>query len=157
MAGANPGAAEMHPRLAIARFERALAGITAELCTERGWTIHSRSYPVLDVGFTSLGGGSLRLRLQCDRWNALPPSVALLTSDGQPFPAGRTIASSTGIFHVGPHPNTRAPFVCMRGTREYHTHDSHLTDAWEALRDSPDFSLGEIVTQIWRGWLKANP
>jgi hypothetical protein len=145
----------MHPKLANLRFEHAIQGLTDELCAMRGWIIHERTPPVLDISFVNPSERSLRLRFLCDRWNALPPSIELLTTDGQPL--SDPIQSSTNIFHAGPHPLTGRPFVCMRGSREYHTHDSHLTDAWESLRDSADYRLLEIVTQIWNGWRRNNP
>jgi len=49
-------------------------------------------------------------------------------------------------------PITHLPFVCMIGTNEYHTHSSHVSDAWSQYRDSR--TLGSIVYQIQQGWLQ---
>jgi hypothetical protein len=42
----------------------------------------------------------------------------------------------------------------MRGSRGYHTHESHLTDPWEPLRSETRYSIGGIMTQVWHAWLK---
>lgn len=145
----------MHPSLAKAKFERDLAGITAELCEARSWTVFEREYPIFDVGFRASNGASLRIRMECEMWNEQPPAVLLQDWEGKNLAIG--IASSTNIFNASLHRNTGRPFVCMRGSREYHTHESHLNDPWEALKGSADYRLGEIATQIWNGWRKANP
>jgi hypothetical protein len=145
----------VHPKLAKRRFDRDLAGVTDELCEERRWKIFRQEYPVLDVGFTSTGGAQLRLLLTCEHWNDVPPSITLMSYQGEAIlvlPPGHS-----NIFHAGPHAQTQRPFVCMRGSREYHIHESHIADVWEDLKESADFRLGEIVTQVWNGWLRSNP
>jgi hypothetical protein len=42
----------------------------------------------------------------------------------------------------------------MAGSREYHTHSSHLSDSWGPRRTDPRFTLFGIVTQLWHAWLK---
>lgn len=145
----------MHPSLATARFQADLEGITAELCELRGWTVFSREWPLFDIGFRSPGGRELRLALTCNDWNELAPSIALLTWNGGFL--GEMPESTTGIFHRGGHPVTGRPFVCMAGSREYHTHPSHLDDDWSTRRSNPGYRLGEIVTQIWHAWRGKNP
>lgn len=145
----------MHPDLAKVRFAQDLAGVGEDLCTMRSWTVFEKVYPVFDVGFTSPQGNQLRLRLNCDNWNEVPPAVELQAWDG--IPLTKVPPSSTNIFNESSHPITGKPFICMRGTREYHTHESHLNDLWDSLRSLAEYRLGEIVTQIWNGWIKANP
>lgn len=145
----------MHPALAKAKFEAALASITEELLQLRNWTIFSKEWPLFDVGFTSPKGCQLRIALTCNDWDELPPSIALLTWTGEPL---KTVPrSTTNIFHQGPHPDTGKPFVCMAGVREYHTHPSHRSDFWSGRRGDAGYSLGEIVTQIWNAWRGSNP
>jgi hypothetical protein len=143
----------MHPQLSEARFENDLAGVTQELCELRSWTIFEKKSPVFDVGFASPAGSRLRLRLTADSWNDLPPKIALLNWDGSPM----SNKPGSNIFHPGPHRDTGQAFICMRGSREYHTHESHVSDHWEPLRNLAEFRLGEIVTQIWNGWRKVTP
>lgn len=145
----------MHPRLAAKRFERDVAGIAAELCELREWTLFEAKYPILDIGFVSSNKSTLRLHFECEDWNDVPPAVTLQDFDGTPLqylPGGLT-----NIFNVGPHPIFRRPFICMRGTREYHMHESHRLDSWDGIKHLPGYRLGEIATQIWNGWKKNNP
>lgn len=145
----------MHPGLAQGRFERDLAGLSEELLKDRGWTIFTKACPLLDIGFTSPSGRQLRLQFHCDNFSQDPPSVTLHTWDGGELT--QMPPSSTNIFHPGRHPVTGKFFVCMKGTREYHTHPNHLTDSWASMRALAAYRLGEIVTQIWNGWIKSNP
>jgi hypothetical protein len=144
----------MHPLMAKARFDTDLAGVTGELCEMRRWTVFEREYPIFDLGFYSAAGAKLRIRMECENWNEQPPAVVLQDWVGVHL---RTApASSTNIFNAGPHRNTGRPFVCMRGTREYHTHESHISDPWDSLSGLADYRLGEIATQIWNAWRKVN-
>ncbi len=131
-----------------------MAALPAELAEMRGWHFLERSYPTLDLAFTSPQGNYLRLRMNCENWNAQPPSIALLDKSGQHITSA--IASSTNIFNRSAHPRTGKPFVCMPGVLEYHTHSSHLNDHWEPRRNRPGYRLLEIVTQVWNGWSKVN-
>lgn len=155
MVVARAAAAEMHPSLSKVRFDQDLIGITSELCELRGWIVFERDYPVFDVGFLSPNGASLRIRLECETWDELPPSVTLLDLKGQQLVTPP--ASSSNIFNASAHRITGRPFVCMRGVREYHTHESHVNDPWQPLKGSADYRLSEIATQIWNGWRKVNP
>ena len=97
----------------------------------------------------------MRVRMTCDDWNGLPPIVTLLDQSGTGL---RTLPTGpTGIFHQGPHPVTGRPFVCMAGTREYHTHSSHTGDLWDNYRNRGGYDLGGILTRIWNGWIKSQP
>lgn len=140
----------MHPRLTRNRFNADLKGLTPELCELRGWSVLDRAWPVLDIVFRRPGGVPLRTRWQCDNWNSLPPAIELLEEDGRPL--SRPIRSPAGVFHDGPHPITGQRFVCMAGSREYHTHDSHLDVDWDQLRRQQGFQLLDIVTMVWNGW-----
>jgi Predicted metal binding domain len=139
---------------AKALFEDAVAGLSIRVLQARGWVIHSRTWPTLDISFRSPQRQELRLRLACDDWNDSPPSVDLLTPDGQfltTIPNQRPGPTSS-IFNGSAHPRTMRPFVCMIGVREYHDHPSHLTDHWANYKPLDAYTLGSIVTQLWHGW-----
>ena len=122
------------------------------LAASCGWTVNEASFPVLDVSFGAETVRALRLRLRADGWNELPASVELLTPSGVPLAVGA--APRHGVFNQGPHSNGQSrPFVCMVGSREYHTHTSHLSDSWENYRQGA--SLLGLVTQLWHAWRKA--
>lgn len=144
----------MHPTAVQALFEAEMATLSDQLAERRRWLFHARAFPVLDSSFTALGRTTLRLRLTCDDWNDTPPSILLCAADGTPLTT--LLPNPTGVFNQGPHPQTGRPFVCMRGAREYHTHPSHVGDSWTNLKDSSNYTLGGILTQLWHAWQKGS-
>jgi Predicted metal binding domain len=142
----------VHEVLAKASFDSELRLLDGELCSRRGWILQVAEYPQLTVDFTRASRPSLRLVVECANFPSVPPAVALANDNGEMLL--QVPALPGGQFHQGPHAKTGRPFVCMRGTREYHTHESHLTDSWDNYRATPEFSLGGILTQIWNAWMK---
>lgn len=134
-------------------FDLDVAGLSKRLLASRNWMLYSREFPVLDVGFRAANRAEFRLRLIAKDWNDQPPSAELLNGSGEflkqlpQYPGG--------IFHNGNHPSTGRPFICMAGTLEYHTHSSHISDAWENYKKKDAYKLGGIATQIWEGWQKS--
>lgn len=145
----------MHEAISRSLFDEELNRLRPELLESRGWTLFSKSFPILDVGFTARDGAQLRIRLFCDNWNDLPPSAQFLDWEGRPL---ATIQRDpTGVYNNSPHPVTRKPFACTKGVREYHTHPSHRSDAWAAIKADPRYSLGGILTQLWHAWKDLHP
>jgi hypothetical protein len=142
--------AVVHEAASRALFEEEVSKIGSELLDLRGWTLFSKEYPILEMGFSAQGGGRLRLKLVCDDWNDRPPSVQFLDWEGRPLTAIQR--DPAGVFNNSPHPTTGRPFVCMKGAREYHTHPSHIADVWETARGNDKFTLGGILTQLWHVW-----
>jgi len=143
----------MHRSLSEQLFEQHTSGLSDLLLQERGWRIVERAYPVLDVQFDAKDRVNLRVRMTCDNWNELPPSIELFAADGtqaNPFPR-----DPAGVFNPNPHPITGKPFICSVGSRQYHTHSSHTNDHWENYRNHSSFDLGGILTRIWRAWQEA--
>lgn len=140
----------MHEAASRALFSDEIEKLSAGLLESRSWTLFGKQYPVLDVGFSSGGGSRLRLRLLCEDWNDRPPSVQFLDWEGRVLSSIQR--DPAGVFNNSPHPATGKPFVCMKGVREYHTHPSHINDAWATVRGSDKFTLGGILTQLWHVW-----
>lgn len=141
----------MHDKACRLLFLMQTNGLGDEICQVRNWQIFNRAYPVFDVGFcSSRRSTSIRIRMLCDNFNELPPTIELLTLDGKFLT--QVERDPAGIFNSSAHPITGKPFICMKGSREYHTHSSHLTDTWESIRDLPGYDLGDILTQVWRAW-----
>lgn len=136
-------------------FEVQVSRLELPLLQLRRWRILGREYPALELMFDHESRPPLRLRLVCDNWNELPPSIELLDQEGNFLSAAPR--DPAGVFNPGPHPMTQKPFICMRGSREYHTHPSHLDDHWDRLKLRSDYDLGGILTQVWRAWSKAQP
>jgi hypothetical protein len=144
----------MHPAASRALLEEDVRHLSPELARRREWLFHLVEYPVIDCSFTAAGRTPLRLRLMCDDWNDLPPAIGLHAADGTALQS--LLPNPTGVFNGSAHPATGLPFVCMRGAREYHTHPSHVTDLWSNIRDSDSYSLGGILHQLWRAWLRGS-
>jgi len=142
----------MNPLGAKALFDAAVANLDDRVLASRGWVIHGRTFPYLDVAFRNPERSELRVRLGCDDWNDTPPSVALLGPDGSILTALPAMRPGSTIFNVGPHGRTGRPFVCMVGAREYHEHEGHLGDLWSNYKARDGYTLGNIVERLWRGW-----
>ena len=82
-------------------------------------------------------------RLSCNRFDAEPPSVAMLdpvSRDELPLEAW-----TSGVPH-SVHPVTNKPFVCLQGVAEYHSHPSHTSDDWDRYRNR--FRLAQTVRRL---------
>ncbi len=144
----------MHPAAARVLFEEQVRTLTPELARRRGWEFHTLEFPLVDCSFHAAARTTMRLRMQCDDWNDLPPAISLHAADGAFLTA--LPPNPTGVFNAGGHPVTQRPFICMEGAREYHTHPSHPNDPWESVKGSSSFTLGGILTQLWHAWLKGS-
>jgi hypothetical protein len=145
----------LHRAASAALFEEQTRFFEGDLLELRKWVVFCRTFPVLDVGFQAPNRTPFRVRMHCEDWNELPASITLLSFTGEVLATLPT--GPTGIFHQGPHPATARPFVCMAGSREYHTHGSHTSDVWDNYRLRAGYDLGGILTRIWNGWLKSTP
>lgn len=144
----------MHELASRALFESETEKFSPRLAESRGWIFHKTEYPIIDVSFTAKNRSGIRLRMNCSDWNEKPPSIELLALDGSILM--KLPPNPTGVFNPGMHAQTGRPFICMRGSREYHTHESHLNDLWDSHRNSPDNNLGGLLTQLWHAWLKGS-
>ena len=141
----------MHEAASKALFEADIGGLRPRLLTSRKWKVYEANFPILDVGFQGEARTELRVRFRATNWNDEPPVVELLDAAGEYL---IQLPNPGGIFNNGPHPDTKRPFICMAGAREYHTHPSHLDDRWGNYKSRSDFSLCGILTQIWNAWGK---
>jgi hypothetical protein len=147
--------AAVHEAVSLLLFDDAVRGIGSELCSARGWTIHSATYPILEIGFSAPERKTIRVRARCDGWNGQPPSIEWLDGDGVRLAS--IPHAPGGQLNNSPHPHTGRPFVCMAGVREYHTHPSHACDSWDSYKNRPGYDLGGVITQVWRAWQTATP
>lgn len=145
---------EMLEAASKALFFDQVKGLTPRLAQSRSWKFHRINFPIIDCEFKSDGGTSMRIRMECDDWNSEPPSIHLLSSSGLHLGPSEIPRRKTNVFHQGPHNITKKPFICMRGSKEYHTHPSHISDSWDLVRGKDGYSLSEILTQIWNAWKK---
>jgi len=134
-------------------FADEIQALTPELFSLRGWHLFAKAFPVIDIGFKAADQVRMRIRMVCGQYNDEPPSIELLSPEGEFLQSVQQ--DPAGIFNSSVHPSTGRPFICMRGSREYHTHPSHTTDRWEVIREN--YTLGYVLTQIWRAWKRRNP
>ncbi len=90
--------------------------------------------------------GKATVRFAGSGYDAEPFHVAVVTGHGDIAPQAQWPA---GLFH-SVHPILDRGFVCIRGTFEYHSHPSHLEDAWCAYRQTlrlPQL-LGHILKKV---------
>jgi hypothetical protein len=144
----------MNRAAAHALFDEQVRHIAGDLLESRTWRVFQRAFPILDVGFEMEGRVPFRVQMSCEDWNDVPPAIALMTFDGAYLTAVPT--GPTGIFHAGPHDVTKRPFICMAGSREYHTYSGHVNDLWDNYKNVSGYSLGGILEQIWSAWLKSH-
>jgi hypothetical protein len=147
----------MNETASKALFDEDVGKITERLLTSRSWILYGRGFPVLDVGFRGEGRIELRLRFVVTNWNDDPPSIILLDANGDFLPPNKVPQRPGSVFNQGGHPSTSRPFVCMVGSREYHTHPNHTSDSWNNYKNQDAFTLGGIMTQLWNAWLKTTP
>jgi hypothetical protein len=148
-------AERMHKDLSKSIFDAQVDAIPALLFEKRGWRVIDRTYPIFEVAFQAPGRTIMRVRMRCNDWNELPPNVELLDADGvylTSLPTG-----STNVFNNSQHEVTKHPFICMAGSREYHTHPSHIADSWEGYKNRDSYTLPNIMGQIWEAWRKSQP
>lgn len=136
----------MHEALARANFERDVAALGDVSAARLKVIVYERSYPILDV--TIEHSKPLRLRFQGDGFDEMPPAITILKPDGTPW----TDPLPGGVFNGGPHSVKNGPFICMRGSREYHTHDSHMNDNWDNYRGQDGMGIVGILMQLAAVW-----
>lgn len=144
----------MNEAISKALFDADVGKIPDKLIAVRTWKLYSREFPVLDVGFQAAERAEMRIRMTAGNWNDAPPSIELLDGAGE-FLLKEQIPSGAGsVFNPNAHPVTGHPFVCMAGSLQYHTHQSHVTDVWDNYKRKDSHTLGGIMTQLWDAWLK---
>jgi hypothetical protein len=141
----------VHEALVEKNFARDTSALTSAFCDLNDWSLQALAIPLVDI--TVDGTKPLRIRMICNAWDELPPSVELLTPEGQPWNG----AIPGGIFHAGPHPETQRPFICMRGIREYHRHPSHSNERWDSYRGKEGMNIVGLLMQLSRAWRKSYP
>lgn len=142
----------MHIAVSRTLFDDHVGRWPPDLAASRGWNLHRLEFPVIDCEFTAAGRTPMRLYFDFTGWDDEPPSVSLRSSAGEvlsSLPQGLP-----NVFNNSAHQNTGKPFVCMAGSREFHTHQSHLNERWEQFRRKPGFDIGDIVHKLWSAWLK---
>jgi hypothetical protein len=97
----------------------------------------------VEVRFTH-SGVERRLRLTGKDYDRRPLSVSFVDPDGTPLAQEQWPPISMGT----PHPVLGSPWVCLRGTLEYHLYPGHTAggDSWDASRG--DLRVPDVIDHI---------
>jgi len=115
---------------------------------------------LVQIELGMLAARSFGVRLDLTDFDQRPPGVSFrdpFTWAPLPFaqlPLGQHVDQHGKALRVvlDVHPLTHGPFLCMRGTREYHEHPQHTGDDWALYRS--DFGLFTVLSTIWRTCLE---
>ena len=133
----------------------------------RGWLLLSESaaVPSVEIAFlaplaTSVATGFLpvvvcAVRLTYENYDLWPPSLTFIdVFKREPTsPHVRAFLSTPEgprDVLIDSHPETKQPFLCLPGIREYHSHPQHTGDDWLLHRPSKAGSMSTICERIWR-------
>jgi putative metal binding uncharacterized protein len=133
----------------------------------RGWVIQPPDFPNLTIAFTDRRGRTRAgVRLNLRNFDFLPPSLVFLDERLVPHRdmtlapllrdpefshvppavrAGTILRVKAGGYVPGNHPFTLRPFLCIRGTWEFHMHPQHADVQWEWLRTEPGYGLQYLI------------
>jgi hypothetical protein len=133
----------------------------------RGWLLlnENPAVPSVELAFlakvaTSVGTSFLpvavcAVRLTYENYDLWPPSLTFI----DPFtrepssPHVRAFLSTPEgprDVLIDSHPDTKRPFLCVPGIREYHLHPQHTGDDWLLHRASRTGSISTICDRLWR-------
>lgn len=162
------------PQVSRAKFERELAELreTEPHYRQRGWWVMEATFPVVQVAFVTPNCRpnivALTARLDFTNYDLEPPSVQFvdmfegralsleelmirmprLNPEVPEAEAVQLPANQPSPYHelIQGHQGSPA-FLCLPGTREYHSHPAHTGDSWLLHRDQ---GAGRLVTLLDR-------
>ena len=89
----------------------------------------------------------LLLRVGCDGFDGRPPLAELLRPvDRTPLPGPEWPRDPAGQGIVDGHPRYKRKFFCRPGFREFHEHDQHADQPWDAIREQS--TLGWLLVPL---------
>lgn len=134
---------------------------------QRGWLLlsYDENVPSVELAFLSRisihgGAGPLpaivcAVRLTYENYDLWPPSLTFI--DGftreptlPPVRAFQSTPEGPRDVLINGHPDTKLPFLCLAGIREYHSHPQHSGDDWLLHRAAHEGSISTICERIWR-------
>lgn len=154
------------PAVSAAKLDRELAAWrqNTDAYARRGWLL--LRHDALDVevallGQLPFGGPPLAvvpacLHLNFDNYDIWAPSLTFIdifTRKPAPPPVRALNWNDDGQEQnalIGRHPETQLPFLCLPGTREYHSHPEHSGDDWLLHRAEGRGSLAAICEEVWQ-------
>lgn len=151
------------------KFERETGDLLSSremLRVRRGWVIEEVAFPSVFVLFTvPLNPFTITLfgvEINMTDYNLYPPSARFFEPTSRRSlkreelpPAQRVLDGRAYDILIAMHPDTKLPFFCMRGFREYHSHPQHTDDPWDRYRYGSLIGTAHYcLDQIWQHCVK---
>lgn len=149
MAAPNAAPTLVDPAISRRKLERELDDWRASEAEyrKRGWLVVRRDDLIVEVAFAKpmrFGGAVLPLllptvRFDYSNYDLWPPSLTFIdffTGEPSAAPLGNAwLPTPDGKVHdiLLVHPSGK-PFLCVRGTREFHEHPEHTGEPWALYR-----------------------
>jgi hypothetical protein len=129
----------------------------------RGWWIRRIDFPEVEVAFASQFAQfvvvPVAVRISFDNYDLDPPSLRFIHPiSGEPsLPSVNEawLETKEGLeqIFIGMHPTTQQPFLCVPGTREYHSHPQHDGDSWFLHRTTGEGRLVTLLERVWQSMI----
>lgn len=88
----------------------------------------------------------LKLRMNLEGFDLIPPTAELLDDAGQPLPASDWPHQWRAGGIIDSHRDYKRPFFCRPGLREFHSHPQHEDQPWAQYREM--LPLHQIVIDL---------
>lgn len=153
----NPAVTQRKVQLMLEAWEQ-----QADLYRRRGWIMLRAEGTEVEVAFVSrisistgpLSVISVAILVDFSNYDLWPPSVRFIdpqTREFLPPPVAALMVQNNELRNllINGHPETNEPFLCVVGTRQYHSHPQHSGDSWLIHRASDGGTLVSICEQVW--------
>lgn len=131
----------------------------------RGWKVHKVDFPFFEISLyttkTNVKFKYFTLKFDLTNYNAIPISIEVVYPKsyvnvngiviGDKDRRARVVKFRDGKNVLLVNYKTKRPFICMKGTFEYHTHRQHEKTYWDVFKYSKQGKLFYIVNSIWEG------
>lgn len=149
------------PEVSLAKFAQEVDSfrLLEDEYRRRGWIIESAQFPLVEAlllwRIGNLVFAPVAVRLDFTNYDLWAPSLTFV----DPLTREPTLPSVGAVLRregreeqliVLEHPETHLPFLCVPGTREYHSHPQHSGDAWELHRPTGEGNLATLLDRVWR-------
>jgi hypothetical protein len=153
------------PEVTRLKFERELKlwHENEAIYRQRGWILLGHRGYEVDIGFLArlpivaqpIPAMAACVRIDFSNFDLWPPSVEFIdpmTGEYTPPLVQALVETAEGPrdLIVQSHPDTKRPFFCVPGIRQYHDHPQHSGDSWLLHRNTGEGSLATICDRIWR-------
>jgi len=99
----------------------------------------------LHLDMKGLGDRRYHLVMDLDDYDVEPPRLCVVDANGSP--AWTTdVMPPHPVGNTGIHPIENRMFLCVRGTRDFHSHPLHAHEPWDQLRNN--LPLSRLVADL---------